>query len=88
MGKPLVLTDIRGCRQIVDQDQNGFLVPARDPELLTQALDRLLADAGLRREFGAAARAKAQRCFDTRLMIRDMLEVYLEEISPRQTKAA
>ena len=86
MGKPLVLTDIRGCRQIVDQDQNGFLVPVRDPEALTQALESLLADASLRREFGVAARRKAQRDFDTRKMIRDMLDVYLEEISARRSK--
>ncbi|MFQ6028102.1 MAG: glycosyltransferase family 4 protein [Dehalococcoidia bacterium] len=87
MGKPLVLTNIRGCRQIVDQDRNGYLVPVGDAEALTQALDRLLSDGDLRQEFGEAARQKARQDFDTRKMIRDMLDVYLEETSDRRTQS-
>ena len=87
MGKPLVLTNIRGCRQIVDQDRNGYLVPAKDVDALTGALERLLNDADRRREFGQAARVKAGQEFDTRKMIRDMLQVYREETVGRRVGA-
>ncbi|MGH9075311.1 MAG: glycosyltransferase family 4 protein, partial [Acidimicrobiales bacterium] len=46
MGLPVVATDIRGCRQVVDDGVTGFLVPARDPERLSSALARLAVDPG------------------------------------------
>ena len=47
-GLPLVLTDIRGCREVVRDGVEGLLVPVRDPEALADALTRLLEDPALR----------------------------------------
>ena len=55
-GLPLVLTDIRGCREVVRDGVEGLLVPVRDPEALADAITRLLEDSGLRSRMGAAAR--------------------------------
>ena len=52
MGLPVVATDIRGCRQTVEDGVNGYLVPLREAEALAERLLELLADAGLRRRFG------------------------------------
>ena len=45
-GLPLVLTDIRGCREVVRDGVEGLLVPVRDPEALADALTRVLEDSG------------------------------------------
>jgi len=65
-GLPLVLTDIRGCREVVRDGVEGFLVPVRDPDRLAGAIVRLLADPSLRSRSGAAARARAEERFDER----------------------
>ena len=61
---PLVLTDIRGCREVVRDGVEGFLVPVRDPHLLADAIVQLLREPDLRRSMGAAARARAEERFD------------------------
>lgn len=58
MERPTVACDIRGCREIVVAGQTGLLVPARDPAALAGAVERLLADPGLRRRLGAAGRRR------------------------------
>ena len=64
MGKPLVLTDIRGCREVARHGQEALFVPPRNPERLAGAIFTLLADAALRGRLGAAARARAEERFD------------------------
>ena len=65
-GVPVVATDIRGCRQAVDDGVTGLLVPPRDPEALAVGIEKLVTDAELRRLMGAAGRAKAIAEFDQR----------------------
>ena len=65
-GTPLVLTDIRGCREVVREGVEGLLVPPRRPDLLAQAIGRLLEDPALRVRMGEAARARAEDRFDER----------------------
>jgi glycosyltransferase involved in cell wall biosynthesis/ribosomal protein S18 acetylase RimI-like enzyme len=65
-GLPLVLTDIRGCREVVDEGVEGILVPVRDPVRLAQAIVRLLEEPDLRSRMGSAARVKAEARFDER----------------------
>jgi glycosyltransferase involved in cell wall biosynthesis len=76
MGLPIVATDIRGCRQVVEDGHTGLLVPTRSVDGLARALSRLVADAGLRRTMGAAARIKARAEFDDRRVIDVTLGVY------------
>ena len=76
MGLPVVATDIRGCRQVVDDGETGVLVPARDSYALEAAIVSLAQDATRRRTMGAAARAKAQREFDVNRCIAITLATY------------
>lgn len=76
MGVPVVATDIRGCRQVVDPGVTGLLVPPRDPARLADAIERLVADPDRRRAYAAAARAKAAREFDEGSVIDTTLAVY------------
>ena len=54
--RPIVATDVPGCREIARPDQNALLVPVEDPAALADALQRLVEDAALRRQLGAASR--------------------------------
>jgi glycosyltransferase involved in cell wall biosynthesis len=76
MGLPIVATDIRGCRQVVEHGVTGLLVPARDPVALADAIARLVTDAALRASMGAAARERATRLFDQQRCIDTTLSVY------------
>jgi glycosyltransferase involved in cell wall biosynthesis/ribosomal protein S18 acetylase RimI-like enzyme len=76
MGKPLVLTDIRGCREVVRHGIEGLLVPARDPGRLAKAIGRLAGDGALRERLGAAARARAVERFDERRVEEIVVRAY------------
>lgn len=64
MGLPTVGTDIYGLSDAILQGQTGLLVPARDVDALTKALEQLLSDASLREKMGRAALQRVQVCFD------------------------
>ncbi|MGQ0549342.1 MAG: glycosyltransferase family 4 protein [Armatimonadota bacterium] len=76
MGLPMVLTDIRGCREVLTDGAGGFLVPPRDAPALEAAVRRLIDDAPLRRRCGEVNRQKALESFDERRIARQILEVY------------
>jgi glycosyltransferase involved in cell wall biosynthesis len=80
MGVPVIATDIRGCRQVVDDGVTGRLVPPRDAAALADAVDELAGDAARREEMGRAARAKARREFDQQRVIDITLGLYAELI--------
>jgi glycosyltransferase involved in cell wall biosynthesis len=62
-GRPVVATAVGGLVDAVEDGVTGLLVPPRDPLALRAAIERLLADAGLRARLGAAARDRArERC--------------------------
>ena len=68
MGVPSVVTDIRGCREAVEDGVNGLLTPVKEPVALAQALSRLLRDERLAGEMRTRARAMALERFDERLV--------------------
>jgi glycosyltransferase involved in cell wall biosynthesis len=73
IGRPVVTTDVPGCRETVVDGENGFLVPARDAEALAEAMLRFSSDPGLAARMAEASYRKAQR-FD----VRSVNEVILE----------
>jgi len=75
-GKPLVATDIPGCREAVVDGETGLLVPPRDPPALAAALHRLIADPELRRLMGAAARLRVEQNFSDAIICEKTLLVY------------
>jgi glycosyltransferase involved in cell wall biosynthesis len=73
---PLVLSDIRGCREVGRHEREALLVPPGDVPALTQALERLVGDPDLRSRLGAAARARALEEFDQVRVAAVSLETY------------
>jgi glycosyltransferase involved in cell wall biosynthesis len=82
-GLPVVATDIRGCRQVVDPGVTGLLVPVRDPTALRAALQSLADDARLRADLGRAAAQKARREFDEREVVRRVMACYRDVAARR-----
>ncbi|MGH8615603.1 MAG: glycosyltransferase family 4 protein [Gammaproteobacteria bacterium] len=76
--RPIVATDVPGCREIVRHEENGLLVPPKDAESLAEALRRLIEDSTLRRHFGQRGRLVAEREFGLHKVISETLEVYRE----------
>ncbi|WP_436796299.1 glycosyltransferase family 4 protein [Actinospongicola halichondriae] len=75
-GVPVIATDIRGCREVVDHEVTGLLVPVRDPSALAAAIERLVLDADERRAMGAAAIERAAVHFDQQTVIDRTLSAY------------
>jgi glycosyltransferase involved in cell wall biosynthesis len=88
LGVPTVATEIRGCRQVVEDGVTGYLVPPRDAGALTTALLDLLEDDQKRRAFGRAARAKALAEFDERVVFDRVVAAYEDLLGRRPAPAA
>jgi glycosyltransferase involved in cell wall biosynthesis len=74
--KPLVTTDVPGCREAVVDGVTGFLVPPRDATALAGALKKLIDDAGLRVRMGAAGRERTAQNFADAVVCEKTLLVY------------
>ena len=75
---PIVTTDAPGCRDVVRNGDNGFLVPVKDAKELALALNRLLSDAELRLQMGARGRVRAENEFGLDRIIDQTLRIYAE----------
>ena len=73
MGKPIITTDIPGCRETVADGQNGFLVQPRSTESLIEAVRKFLSLSNTDRDaMGKFSRKLAEEIFD----IREVIKVY------------
>ncbi len=75
-GRPIVTTDVPGCREVVRDGDNGLLVPARDAAALANALGRLIGDRSLRLAMGRRGRARAEAEWAAPAVIRQVLALY------------
>lgn len=77
-GKPIITTDVPGCRDVVTNGLNGLLVPARDPQAIARAIKDLIVDPEKRRQMGHEGRKKAQTEFGLEMVVKETLQVYNE----------
>lgn len=75
-GKPVVTTDVQGCREVVNDGVNGLLVPVKDSKELARALVSLLESPVRRVEMGRAGRLRAETEFSQERVIAETLAVY------------
>jgi glycosyltransferase involved in cell wall biosynthesis len=75
-GRPIVATDVPGCRQVVRQGENGLLVPVRNAPALADALCRLLEDAPLRKKMGERGREIVEAEYSMERIVSETLEIY------------
>ena len=75
-GRAVVTTDWPGCRDAVEPNVTGILVPPRDAAALADAIRQLLDDPERRRRMGGAARSFAEREFDLERIVEEHLALY------------
>jgi glycosyltransferase involved in cell wall biosynthesis len=75
MGRPIITTDAVGCREVVDDGQNGFLCKVRDASDLAHKMESMLKlSAGERQAMGRKGRQKMEREFDEAFVIQKYLD--------------
>lgn len=76
-GRPIITTDRSGCREVVDNGVNGFMVKQRDSkDLIAKAEKFIQLDYEDRKLMGLSGREKVEREFDRQIVVR----AYLDEI--------
>lgn len=83
-GKPLIATDVPGCRDIVTHGINGLLVPVRDSTALAAAIDSLLRDSSRRAAMGVAGREGVIRTFSVEKVAGQVVDLYRELLGMRK----
>jgi len=74
--RPVVASAVGGLPDMVVDGETGLLVPPRDPVALRTAIDRLLADPGLRRTLGRAGRERIARLCDWERVLDETVAAY------------
>jgi len=75
-GRPLIATDVPGCREIVVHEKTGLLVPVDDPQALAAAILRLVRSSQQRVRLGVAARRLVDERFAADLVGKATVALY------------
>lgn len=79
--RPIVASDVPGCREIVIPGVNGILVPPRDPEALAKAVAKLLDDREMCSRLGLAGRKLVVEHFSSEKVAQETLAVYRDMLA-------
>jgi glycosyltransferase involved in cell wall biosynthesis len=86
MARPLIATDVPGCRQIAVHGVNGYLCAVRDPSSLARAMSDMLGlGAPQRLAMGRAARARVEAEFDERIVVEHYLQAVAKALTERES---
>lgn len=77
-GRAVVTTDVPGCRDAIEPNVSGLLVPVRSSVALADAIEKLIQDPELRKSMGRAGRELAEREFGIDKIVRLHLDIYRE----------
>jgi glycosyltransferase involved in cell wall biosynthesis len=83
-GKPAVVADVGGLRDVVVDGETGFLVPPGEEEPLRAALARLIADPALRQRLGEAAQQRVRRVFSPEAVVPMFEQAYEDALVRRR----
>ena len=75
-GRPIITTDVPGCREVCDDGVNGLLVPARDSMALSNAIEKMAINPELRQAMGRAGRVRAESEFSNEIVCAQTLDLY------------
>lgn len=76
IGRPIITTNSVGCKDVVADGYNGFLIPVKNSKILAEKLEILIENRELRIEFGKNSRLVAERDFAIEKVIDKHLEIY------------
>lgn len=75
-GRAVITTDVPGCRDAIEADRTGLLVPVKDPNALAHAIEKLVTESELRVQMGIAGRQLAEREFSIEKVVERHLSLY------------
>ena len=87
-GRAIVTTDAPGCREVVRNGENGFLIPLRSSHALANALRQLIENSELRKRMGQRGREIAVAEFSNERICEETLSLYQALVSPQSADAA
>lgn len=76
LGRPIVTTDVPGCREAIENNKTGFLVTVKDEQSLANAIEKLITNDDLCLEFGHNARLLAEQKFDIKQVVNTHIHIY------------
>jgi glycosyltransferase involved in cell wall biosynthesis len=83
-GKPVIATDLPGCRELITHGENGWIVPAGDSAALAEAIQLLLHDPALAGRLARAGQAHVREHFSMESVAQQITRVYEELLSDRK----
>ena len=76
-GRPIITTDRSGCREVVDDGVNGYMIPQKNSEELVKAIEKFLNLSAMeQKKRGLAGRKKVEKCFDRQIIV----NAYMKEM--------
>lgn len=75
-GLPVIASRVGGIPEIIDDEENGLLVPAGSDEWLERALNRLAKDENLRKKLGMNLKSTIEKKYSVDIMVRQTLHLY------------
>jgi glycosyltransferase involved in cell wall biosynthesis len=75
-GRPVIVSDLEGFRDIITDGENGLVVKKNDVSSIADAFERLYGNEGLRKRLGENARKYATKYLDWRKIVRETIELY------------
>lgn len=77
-GRPIITTNVIGCKDTVVDGENGFIIPGNDAQALADKLRILIEDKALRERMGKAARQYAEEHFSIERVVAQHMDIYHE----------
>lgn len=79
--KPVVVTNVGGLPEVVDEGSTGFIVPPRDEQAAAAAIEKLILDPILRKEMGKKGRERVSQLYDWDKNLEDIIRIYNDVLS-------
>lgn len=76
LGRPIVTTDVPGCREAIENGKTGFLVEVKNAQSLADAIEKLINNDELCLEFSHNARVLAEQKFDIKQVVNTHIHIY------------
>lgn len=74
--KPVIVSNVGGLPEVVDDGVTGIVVPPKNPEKTAEAIERLILDKGLRDKMGKAGRKRVEKIYRWEGNVEHMIRIY------------
>lgn len=74
--RPVIVSDVGGLPEVVENNVTGIVVPPKDPKRAAEAIEKLFLDKSMREEMGEQGRKRVEKLYDWDKNLLDMLNIY------------